>query len=194
MLKPACRRFRTRFPDAAADAADLDLHRSRCPACAAWAAAMARAAVRLPLPPSLRRELGKIPVAGVDGPRLPLPQKPLPAPLHNRLRSVARPRQLPRWLRSPRYAVAASYLAAVLAIYLLGDPVLLGRQALDAAERRCSRVWSAAAADESLRGLESRVKSTYGETRQSLAATLSTLSSRVAAARELLPEPRRRPR
>ena len=162
---------------------------------------MERAAVRLPLPASLRRELRSIPAAaaGLDAPRFLLPRRPLPAPLHSRLRSLAgtgAPARtpLPGWLRSPRYAVAASYLVAVLTIHVLGDPLALGRRAMDSAAQRWSRLWTEAAAVERfLRGFESHVTVTYGETRDSLAASLATLGSRVSAVRELIPETMRRP-
>ena len=100
---------------------------------------------------------------------------------------------LPGWLRSPRYAVAASYLVAVLTIHVLGDPLALGRRAMDSAAQRWSRLWTEAAAVERFRGFESHVTVTYGETRHTLAASLANLGSRVSAVRELIPETMRRP-
>ena len=110
MLKPDCRRFR-------AELSPGDPHRRSCPACAAHAAAMERAAFRLPLPDRLRTKLRAIPGASSPGPRLLLPQAPLPDPLRDRLRGLARrrePKPLPAWVRTSRYAVAASYVMAVL--------------------------------------------------------------------------------
>ena len=186
MLRPACRRFRADVT-AGAD------HRAICPACAAWASAMERAAVRLPLPVSLRRALRSIPTIpsietqlAVPGPRR-LPNLPVPASLHERLRAIAGParaeRPLPAWLRSSRHAVAASLLIALLAVRILGDPLAVGRRAVDSAAMR----W---------RGLESRVTVSYGETRSSLTHSLTDLSSRAisiqasiqASARALIPE------
>jgi hypothetical protein len=151
---------------------------------------MERAAVRLPLPVSLRRSLRAIPSiespAEVAGPRR-LPSLPVPAALQARLRAIAGParvmRPLPAWLRSSRHAVAASLLIALLAVRLLGDPLAVGRRAADSAAVQ----WH---------GLESRVTVTYGETRSSLAHSLTDLSSRAfsiqasiqATARALLPE------
>jgi len=188
VLRPACRRFRA---DVTAEAD----HRTICPACAAWASAMERAAVRLPLPVSLRRVLRSIPTIpsietqlGVPGPRR-LPNLPVPASLQERLRAIAGPgparaeRPLPAWLRSSRHAVAASLLIALLAVRILGDPLAVGRRAVDSAAMR----W---------RGLESRVTVSYGETRSSLTHSLTDLSSRAisiqasiqASARALVPE------
>ncbi|HEY4573295.1 MAG TPA: hypothetical protein VIJ26_05010, partial [Thermoanaerobaculia bacterium] len=121
MLSASCRRFRARFSCGSAHP-----HRRACPECEAFAAALESAAgARLPLPESLRRNLRTI--AGIAGPEpgavLPfaVPRLPVPDALARRLRTIApagRP-PLPEWLRSPRYAVAAS---AILAL-LLGPPL-----------------------------------------------------------------------
>ena len=185
MLKVACRRFRANF----AEPAEAD-HRASCPACAVWASAMEKAAVRLPVPVSLRRALRAIPAvdfqAAVPGPRR-VPSLPVPASLQTRLRALAGParvaRPLPAWLRSSRPAVAASLLIAMLAVRMLGDPLAVGRRAVDSVAVR----WH---------GWESRVTATYGETRSSLTQSLTDSSSRAisiqasiqAAVRALLPE------
>lgn len=177
MLKPACRRFRTEL------ALD-DPHRRSCPACAAYAAAMERAATKIPLPARLRSKLRAIPGATTPGPRLPLPQAPLPDPLRDRLRGLARrplrsqkPRSLPAWVRTSRYAVAASYLMAVLLGFAVGNPVELGRQAAE----RMSRMVAAPLSEgrERLDGWEDTVRERYGETRRSLEDTLGSLDHRV---------------
>ena len=173
MLKPACRRFRAEL------AAD-DPHRRSCPACAAYAAAMERAAFRIPLPAGLRSKLRAIPGTAGSGPRLPQPQAPLPDPLRDRLRGLARrqkPRPLPAWVRTSRYAVAASYLMAVLVGLAAGDPVQLGRQA-------AHRVSSAVNAQltesrEHLTVWEDTVRERVGETRRSLEDSLGSLDHRV---------------
>ena len=108
MLKPACHRFRADFTPGLDNA-----HRRSCPACAAYGTAMERAARKVPLPARLRSKLRAIPGATGPAPRLPLPQAPLPDPLRDRLRGLGRrpaPRPLPAWVRTSRYAVAASYL------------------------------------------------------------------------------------
>ncbi|HET9229575.1 MAG TPA: hypothetical protein VFR31_23035 [Thermoanaerobaculia bacterium] len=166
MLKPDCRSFRTELrPD--------DPHRRTCPACAAYAAAMERAAFRVPLPGRLRSKLRSIPGATTPGPRLPLPQAPLPDPLRDRLRGLSRrptPRPLPAWVRTSRYAVAASYLMAVLMSFAIGNPVQLGRQAAD----KVSDVVTVR-----LSVLEDTVRERVGETRRSLEDSLGSLDHRV---------------
>jgi hypothetical protein len=118
VLSPACRRFRARFSPGSAHP-----HRRACPECEAFAAALESAAgVRLPLPGGLRRSLRAI-AAPEPAAVLPfaVPRVPVPDGLARRLRAIApagRP-PLPGWLRSPRYAVAAS---AILAL-LLGPPL-----------------------------------------------------------------------
>lgn len=177
MLRPDCRRFR-------AELAPGDPHRRSCPACAAYAAAMERAAVKLPLPDRLRSKLRAIPGAAGPGPRLPLPQAPLPDPLRNRLRGLARrhaghekPRPLPAWVRTSRYAVAASYLMAVLVGLAAGNPVEIGRQAA----HKVSNVVTAQLTEgrERLGVLEDTVRERVGETRRSLEDSLGSLDHRV---------------
>jgi hypothetical protein len=177
MLKPACRRFR-------AELAPGDPHRQSCPSCAAYAAAMERAAFKIPLPARLRSKLRAIPGASAPGPRLPLPQAPLPDPLRDRLRGLARrpaprpaSRPIPAWVRTSRYAVAASYLMAVLVGLAAGNPVQLGRQA---AERMSQAV--SERLDEGREHLdiwENTVRERYGKTRRSLEDSLGSLDHRV---------------
>ena len=180
MLKPACRQFR-------AELAPGDPHRRSCPACAAYAAAMERAAFRVPLPAGLRSKLRAIPGSiegGSPGPRLPLPQAPLPDPLRDRLRGLVcrpvrsqGPRPLPAWVRTSRYAVAASYLMAVLVGLAAGNPVHLGRQAA----HRVSSVVTAQLTEsrERLGVWEDSVRERVGETRRSLEDSLGSLDHRV---------------
>jgi hypothetical protein len=177
MLKPACRQFRTEL------ALD-DPHRRSCPACAAYAAAMERAAFRVPLPARLRSKLRAIPGASSPGPRLPLPQAPLPDPLRDRLRGLARrpvrsqgPRPLPAWVRTSRYAVAASYLMAVLVGLAAGNPVQLGRQAADRMSQAVSERLDEGR--EHLDVWENTVRERYGKTRRSLEGSLGSLDHRV---------------
>jgi len=177
MLRPACRRFR-------AELAPGDPHLRSCPACAAYAAAMERAAFRIPLPARLRSKLRAIPGAAAPGPRLPLPQAPLPDPLRDRLRGLARsqeprpvPRPIPVWVRTSRYAVAASYLMAVLVGLTAGNPVQLGRQAADRMSQAVSERLDEGR--ERLDVWEDTVRERYGETRRSLEDSLGSLDHRV---------------
>ena len=113
----ACRRFRARFAPGSAHP-----HRLACGDCDAFAKAVEQAAgVRLPLPAGLGRGLKSIAEPEETGTVLPfpvprLPRLPLPAATAARLRSIAAPRRTapPEWVRSPRYAVAASALLALL--------------------------------------------------------------------------------
>ena len=174
MLKPACRQFR-------AELAPGDPHRRSCPACAAYAAAMERAAFRIPLPGRLRSKLRAIPGASSPGPRLPLPQAALPDPLRDRLRGLARRpaplRTLPAWVRTSRYAVAASYLMAVLVGLTAGNPVQLGRQAADRMSQAVSERLDEGR--ERIDVWEDNVREQYGETRRSLEDSLGSLDHRV---------------
>lgn len=180
MLKPGCRRFRMEFTPGTDHP-----HRAGCAACAAYAAAMERAAKKIPLPAGLRSKLRAIPAAipgGVDdAPRLLIPQAPMPARLRHRLRQMSRPPQappLPAWVRSSRYAVAASYLLAVLTGALLGNPVEAAGALTRSVDRAVRpRVENAVESveDRGLRRLDhlkSAVRERYGATRTSLEQTL----------------------
>jgi hypothetical protein len=117
MLSWACRRFRARFAPGSAHP-----HRLACGDCDAFAKAVEQAAgVRLPLPAGLRRGLQAIAEPESTGTVLPfpvsrLPQLRLPAATAARLRGIASAQRTapPEWVRSPRYAVAASALLALL--------------------------------------------------------------------------------
>jgi hypothetical protein len=119
VLSWACRRFRARFAPGSAHP-----HRLACGDCDAFAQAVEQAAgARLPLPAGLRRGLKSIaePASQEIGTVLPFPvprspRLPLPAATAARLRAIAAPQRTapPEWVRSPRYAVAASALLALL--------------------------------------------------------------------------------
>ncbi len=214
MLSWSCRRFRAGFTPGADH--PHHPHRGACPACAAYAAAMERAAQRTPLPARLRSKLRAVPGAvasggsGIgDAPRMLLPQEPLPEALRGRLRGLAgiqrgqRGRRaplapLPAWLSSPRYAIAACYLLAVLTGALAGNPAELGRNAADAVSRTVDRAVRprvegalAGVADAEdhgrrrLEDLESTARERYGATRSSLERSLDRLESRAHELTEL---------
>lgn len=179
MLKLSCRRFRMEFTPGMEHP-----HRKSCPACAAYAAAMERAAKKVPLPSRLGSKLRAVPAAHDDAPRMPLPQAPLPGPLRNRLRGLAMttrrpaetpaPPPLPVWVRSSRYALAASYLLAVLMGATVGNPVEAAGALSRSVERAVRpRVENAIETVEGrgrrrLDDLESAVRERYGATRNSL--------------------------
>ncbi|MES1242404.1 MAG: hypothetical protein ABUT39_12355 [Acidobacteriota bacterium] len=183
MLKPGCRRFRADFTPGA----DLP-HRKSCPACAAYAAALERAAKRIPLPAGLRSKLRVIPGAAADdAPRMPMPQATMPAHLRERLRQMSRrhePPKLPAWVRSSRYAVAASYLLAVLMGAALGNPVEAAgalSRSVDRAVRPRVEHAIERVEDRGIRGmrrlddLKSAVRERYGATRYSVEHSLTEL-------------------
>jgi hypothetical protein len=188
MLKPDCRRFRMEFTPGAES--PRDAHRMSCPACAAYAAAMERAAKRIPLPAGLRSKLRAIPGVTADAPRLPMPQAPMPAALRSRLRQMGRrtpatPPPLPAWARSSRYALAASYLLAVLTGAALGNPVeaagsltrSVDRAVRPRVERAIERVEDRGR--RRLDDLESAVRERYGATRQTVEQSLESLEHRL---------------
>ena len=176
MLKPGCRRFRMDFTPGAES--PQDAHRQSCPACAAYAAAMERAAKKIPLPAGLRSKLRAVPGAAAGGgPRMLMPQAPMPEALRDRLRQMSRRPELPplpAWARSSRYALAASYLLAVLLGATFGNPV----EAAGALTRSMDRAVRPRVehAIESVEGrsvrrlddLKSAVRERYGATRGSL--------------------------
>lgn len=143
MLSWTCRRFRARFSPSGPGSAHP--HRRSCQNCDAYAAALESAAgVRLPLPASLRRNLRAIadPEMGAVLP-FAIPRLPVPDTLAGRLRglsSAAPPSRpaLPEWARSPRYAVAASALLALLLGPFLSAAARQGAQALGAVEAEVS--------------------------------------------------------
>lgn len=192
MLKPDCRRFREGFTPGT-EAQSQDPHRRSCPTCAAFAAAMERAAAapKLALPDSLRGQLRGLPsFVRHDAPRLPVPQAPLPAGLKSNLQGIARRvrRQPPVWVRSSRYAVAASYFLAVVATYTLGDPADLSRRATDTLNRTVGRTWSAVR-DERLPEVGNALSERLSEVESSLESSLDGLRSEVREiTRKLSPE------
>jgi hypothetical protein len=137
MLSWACRRFRARFTPGA-----ILPHRRACAACDAYAVAVEQAAgVRLPLPAGLRRNLkalaGEDPGPGAVLP-FPVPRLAVPDELARRLRRIAAPARPapPEWVRSPRVAIAASVLLALLFGPLLAGAADHGQQALELAHQK----------------------------------------------------------
>ncbi len=176
MLSRDCRRFREDFTPGTQDP-----HRETCPACAAYAAAVQRAASapKLPLPEHLRGQLRDVlPFVRHDAPRLPVPQAPLPAGLKNRLRAIPREkrREPPAWIRSSRWAVAASYFLTVVMLQTVGDPVALGQRATDTLARTWDQAWTEIS-NERLPRIESAIVERYGATVDSLESSLSELRS-----------------
>lgn len=181
MLSRDCRRFREDFTPGTQDPGARSAHRESCPACAAYASAMERAAAapKLPLPASLRGQLRDVlPFVRHDEPRLPVPRAPLPASLKNRLRAIPREkrREPPAWIRSSRWAVAASYFLTIVMLRTVGDPVALGQRATDTLVRKWDQAWLEVR-QERLPELESVVAERYGAALGSLESSWSELRS-----------------
>lgn len=179
MLSFACRRFREEFTPGSQDPVARSAHRETCPACAAYAAALERAASapKLPMPESLRGQLRDVlPFVRHDAPRLPVPQAPLPSALKDRLRSIPRKerREPPAWIRSSRWAVAASYFLTVVMLQTLGDPVALGRRATNTLVRTWGQTWTEVRR-ERLPRIESAISERYGAAVGSLETSVTEL-------------------
>lgn len=181
MLSWACRRFRASF-----EPGSRHPHRDQCSECRAYAEALERAAgLRLPVPASLGRRLSALAAPRQqESPvlRFPLPQAPLPEGLHERLRGIARrpERQgLPAWIRSPRYAVAASYVLAVLLTALFGD---LGGSFVRKVEEVVERTETGSL--ETIEALRGATRERYERARRSVASVGVEITG---TARELIP-------
>ncbi len=177
MLSNPCRRFRARFAPGSTHP-----HRRACPECEAFAAALESAAgVRLPVPESLRRSLGAI--AGPEpGAALPfaVPRAPVPEALAHRLRTIApasRP-PLPEWARSPRYAVAASAILALLLGPALSHAAHRGIEVLDTVQAQVSPLVQGAerGGREKIAKLRSTAITVGDTARQSVESSLERLS------------------
>jgi hypothetical protein len=176
MLSLACRRFREEFTPGARDP-----HRDACPDCAAHAAALERAASapKLAMPERLRGQLRDVlPFVRYDEPRLPVAQVPLPAGLKGRLRAIPREerREPPVWIRSSRWAVAASYFLTVVMLQTLGDPVALGQRATSTLVRTWDQTWTEVRQDR-LPRIGSAIAERYGAAVGVLETSLTELRS-----------------
>jgi hypothetical protein len=188
MLSWTCRRFRARFSPSGPGSAHP--HRRVCPDCNAFAAALESAAgVRLPLPASLRRNLRAI---ADPEPRAVLPfavpRLPVPDALAVRLRGLSSPAAppnrpaLPEWARSPRYAVAASALLALLLGPFLSEAARQGAQALGAVEAEVSPLLqrTEASGKQEIGKLRSTAVTACNAARRSVAGSLERLDHRLA--------------
>lgn len=191
MLSGSCRRFRARFSPGSAHP-----HRRACPECAAFAAALESAAgVRLPLPRDLRRNLRAI-ADPEPGAMLPfaVPRLPVPDTLVQRLREIARQAPAgrpapPEWVRSPRYAVAASALLALLLGPFLAGAADRGRQALDSVQAEVSPFLqrTGESGKEEVGKLRSTASTACDAARQSVEGSLGRLDSGLSGLSARLP-------
>jgi hypothetical protein len=184
MLSWTCRRFRARFTPGAAL-----LHRRACPLCDAYAAAVERAAgARLPLPAGLRRNLRALagPEPGAVLP-FPVPRLAVPDALALRLQMIAAPARLarpapPEWVRSPRVAIAASVVLALLFGPLLAGAADRGQQALRLAHREVAPLVEDASAEshKALARLWLAAGTACGAVQESTAKSMRRVESRLS--------------
>ena len=180
MLSDPCRRFRARFSPGSAHP-----HRRACPECEAFATALESAAgVRLPLPEGLQRSLRAI-AGPAPGAVLPfaVPRLPVPEGLARRLRAIApasRP-PLPEWIRSPRYAVAASAILALLLGPALSRVAHRSLEMLDTVHAEVSPLLRSTEAGgrEEIAKLRSQAIAAGNTARQSVATSLERFSSQI---------------
>lgn len=185
MLSLACRRFRARFSPGKGPGS-VHPHRRACAECEAFAVALESAAgVRLPLPASLRRNLRAI--AGPEpGAVLPfaVPRLPVPATLARRLRGIApasRPAP-PEWVRSPRYALAASALLALLLGPFLSGAAHQGLRALSTVDAEVSPFLrqTGESGSAEIAKLRSTAAEAYDAARRSVAGSVGRLDEGVS--------------
>jgi hypothetical protein len=180
MLSWSCRRFRARFTPGTAHP-----HRKTCRDCDAFASAVEQAAgARLPLPAGLRGRLQEIasPRSGAVLP-FPVPKLPLPAATADRLRALAPARPAPpEWVRSPRYAVAASALLALLLGPFIGPAADRGLRTLSTVRQELAplALQTEAKGKEGLEKLQSTAAAAEHSARRAT-ASVRDLSNRFSA-------------
>ena len=136
MLSVGCRRFlRSLRPGV------VSLHRQRCSSCDRYVSLLELTAEhRGTLPESVRDRLQAIPDEGVAIP--PLAKVPMPDRLRHSLRSIlpARRPVLSRFVGSPVYSVAASYLIVVAITLAWGNPYELCQPTIHSAQTSTAAV------------------------------------------------------
>lgn len=146
---------------------------------------MLRKIPSVPMPDRLRERLRKIPTADGEVIVFPVRRAPLPGALRERLLAQAPAPALPNWIRSPRYAVAASYVLALATVLFLDNPVVRGLEAVHSVTRALGATLertierTGEESREKLEGLQSGVRQSYGDTRESLEGSLGKLETRV---------------
>ncbi|MDX1644276.1 MAG: hypothetical protein R3244_07970 [Thermoanaerobaculia bacterium] len=190
MLKPPdrhdCEAFRRRY-----ERGMDDPHLSSCEDCRRFAEfvdSLARVGYRAPLEETLRARLRGVPAAVAHGVRpFPrLPDLPISAGLEQRLRAIGRPAtssarraSLPIWIRSPRYAVAASYLLTLLVAGTIGNPAAWASETANRFERVGVVLHSVEAGGrERVDSLRERVSEGYAVGREWIRASGETLLGR----------------
>lgn len=131
MLKQTCQEFQRRYERGLSDE-----HPEGCAECRQFVEfvdSLQQLGLSAPLADDLRARLRRLPQENEGTPIFPrLPELPLPAALEHRLRRIAREglrEALPIWIRSPRYAIAASYLLTLLISGTVGNPAAWAEEA-----------------------------------------------------------------
>ncbi len=141
-----------------------------------------RLGMSTPLEDDLRARLRGLPAREDGLPAFPpVPQLPLPAALAERLRRIARQgaQELPIWIRSPRYAIAASYLLTILIGATLGNPAAWASSAGGRIETVGSALQQVrVSGKERWDGVEERAAENYHLTRDYLRASTTSLRAR----------------
>jgi hypothetical protein len=158
---------------------------SDCRSFAEFVGGLRQLGVHTPLADELRGRLRGLPEAE-ERRQFAIPQVPmlpLPAALERRLKRIARvasrPREAPLWIRSPRFAVAASYLLTVIFAGTLGNPAAWGQSdatslapvnaVLESAQVGGRATW---------RSIEGRAAEGYARTKEFYRTSRSSLEAR----------------
>ena len=182
MLTRQCRDFRRSY-----EAGRHDAHRDGCEACARFAElvdGLGRWGMNAPLGDTLRRRLHDLPEGEEQRTLAPprLPMLPFPAGLERRLKQIARARQKsepPIWIRSPRFAIAASYLLTVLIGATIGNPAALAAEAAARFDRVGIAIGSVESGGRrSWQGIEERAIEGYARTREFFSTSNASIKSR----------------
>ncbi len=182
MLTRECQDFRRSY-----EAGRHDAHRDTCEACGRFAElvdSLGRWGMNTPLGNTLRRRLRDLPEGeeqrALAPPRLPM--LPLPAALERRLKQIARMLQKsepPIWIRSPRFAIAASYLLTLLIGATVGNPAALATEAAARFDRIGIAIESVESGGRrSWQGVEERAVEGYALTKEFFSTSSSSIKSR----------------
>jgi hypothetical protein len=182
LLTRECQEFRRTF-----EAGRHDAHRDACETCGRFAElidGLGRWGMKAPLADSLRQRLRDLPEGEkqweLGPPRLPM--LPLPVSLEQRLKQIARTQpkaELPIWIRSPRFAIAASYLLTVLIGATVGNPAALAAEAAARFDRVGITIESVESGGrKSWQGIEERAVEGYALTREFFSTSSSSVKSR----------------
>jgi hypothetical protein len=182
MLTRECQDFRRSY-----EAGRQGDHRDSCESCDRFAElidSLGQWGMNAPLGNSLRQRLRDLPEGqerqALAAPRLPL--LPLPVALEGRLKQIARPRQmaeLPIWIRSPRFAIAASYLLTVLIGATIGNPAAVASDAVARFDRVGIAINSVESGGrKSWQNVEERAVEGYALTKEFYRTSSSSIKSR----------------